>query len=109
MKTRESLSRRFRAQEKYAVLKTSIGQEVSQEGLLRESLEATIRERVPELIEMVRLRYDLQRPDWLDRDRFIMSKGHACSALYAVLVESGYFAVERLETFYENGSPRSAM
>jgi transketolase len=51
------------------------------------------------------LRFDPQRPDWPDRDRFIMSKGHACSALYAVLAESGYFPVERLETFYQNGSP----
>src|SRR5258708_3092173 len=51
------------------------------------------------------LRCDPQRPDWADRDRFIMSKGHACSALYAVLAESGYFPVERLESFYQNGSP----
>lgn len=51
------------------------------------------------------LRYDPLRPDWPDRDRFIMSKGHACSALYAVLAESGYFPVERLEAFYQNGSP----
>ena len=51
------------------------------------------------------LRYDPQLPDWPDRDRFIMSKGHACSALYAVLVESGYVPIERLETFYQNGSP----
>jgi transketolase len=51
------------------------------------------------------LRYDPKRPEWPDRDRFIMSKGHACSALYAVLAESGYFPVERLETFYQNGSP----
>jgi transketolase len=51
------------------------------------------------------LRYDPKRPDWPDRDRFIMSKGHACSALYAVLAESGYFPLERLETFYQNGSP----
>ena len=47
------------------------------------------------------LRYDPRRPDWPDRDRFIMSKGHACTALYAVLAESGYFPVERLETFYQ--------
>jgi transketolase len=51
------------------------------------------------------LRFDPHRPEWPDRDRFIMSKGHACSAMYAVLAESGYFPVERLETFYENGSP----
>src|SRR5260221_8881762 len=51
------------------------------------------------------LRYDPRRPDWPDRDRFIMSKGHACSALYAVLAESGYFPLEQLESFYQNGSP----
>src|SRR5258706_6371266 len=53
------------------------------------------------------LRYDARRPDWPDRDRFIMSKGHACSALYAVLAESGYFPLEQLESFYQNGSPLS--
>lgn len=51
------------------------------------------------------LRYDPSRPDWPERDRFIMSKGHACSALYAVLAESGYFPVGRLDSFYQNGSP----
>jgi transketolase len=51
------------------------------------------------------LRYDPKRPDWPDRDRFIMSKGHACTALYATLAESGFFPAEALETFYQNGSP----
>ena len=51
------------------------------------------------------LRYDPLRPDWPDRDRFIMSKGHACSALYATLAECGYFPVDRLQSFYQNGSP----
>src|SRR5947209_4568819 len=51
------------------------------------------------------LRFDPQRPDWPDRDRFILSKGHGCAALYAVLAETGYFPVERLETFYQDGSP----
>jgi transketolase len=51
------------------------------------------------------LRFDPRRPDWPDRDRFILSKGHACAALYAVLAETGYFPVERLETFYQDGSP----
>src|SRR5260370_8561267 len=51
------------------------------------------------------LRYDPKRPGWPDRDRFIMSKGHACAALYAVLAESGFFPLEALETFYQNGSP----
>jgi transketolase len=39
-----------------------------------------------------------------DRDRFILSKGHACAALYAVLAERGFLPVEWLETFYQNGS-----
>ena len=51
------------------------------------------------------LRYDPKRPDWPDRDRFIMSKGHACTALYATLAESGFFPIQALETFYQNGSP----
>lgn len=51
------------------------------------------------------LRFDPRRPDWPDRDRFILSKGHGCAALYAVLAESGYFPVEHLDTFYQDGSP----
>jgi transketolase len=51
------------------------------------------------------LRYDPKRPEWPERDRFIMSKGHACTALYATLAESGFFPVAALETFYQNGSP----
>jgi len=45
------------------------------------------------------LRVDPQNPDWEDRDRFILSKGHASIALYAVLAERGYFPVEELATF----------
>lgn len=37
-------------------------------------------------------------PDWEDRDRFILSKGHACPSLYAALAERGYFPVEELNT-----------
>jgi len=51
------------------------------------------------------LRYDPANPAWPERDRFILSKGHGCAALYAVLAECGYFPVERLDTFYEDGSP----
>ena len=43
-------------------------------------------------------------PDWEDRDRFILSKDHACAVVYAVLAECGFFPVEQLETFYQNGS-----
>jgi transketolase len=45
------------------------------------------------------LRIDPTRPDWEDRDRFILSKGHSSIALYAVLALRGYFPVEELETF----------
>ena len=38
------------------------------------------------------------------RDRFVMSKGHAGAAVYAVLAESGFFSVERLREHYQNGS-----
>jgi transketolase len=50
------------------------------------------------------LRYDPHRPDWPDRDRFILSKGHACAALYAVLAECGFFPRDWLETYYQNGA-----
>lgn len=51
------------------------------------------------------LRYDSERPDWPGRDRFILSKGHAAPALYAVLAEAGYFEAEELSTLREIGSP----
>ncbi|HSG30924.1 MAG TPA: transketolase [Thermodesulfobacteriota bacterium] len=42
------------------------------------------------------MRYDPKNPGWQDRDRFIMSKGHAAPALYATLAEAGYFPKEEL-------------
>ncbi|MCL4488842.1 MAG: transketolase [Chloroflexi bacterium] len=45
------------------------------------------------------MRIDPARPEWPDRDRFILSKGHSCLALYAVLAERGYFPREELATF----------
>ena len=50
------------------------------------------------------LRYNPQDPQWQDRDRFILSKGHAAPALYAVLAESGYFPVAELSTLRQLGS-----
>ena len=50
------------------------------------------------------LRYDPRRPEWERRDRFIMSKGHAAEALYAVLAGVGFFDVELLRTYGEPGS-----
>ena len=40
------------------------------------------------------LRVDPSRPDWPDRDRFVLSKGHAAAAVYAVLAECGFFSIE---------------
>ncbi|HSJ65792.1 MAG TPA: transketolase [Gemmatimonadaceae bacterium] len=44
------------------------------------------------------LRHDPARPDWPDRDRFILSKGHGVPILYAALAERGYFPVDELMT-----------
>ena len=47
-----------------------------------------------------------EKPDEENRDRFIMSKGHGCSALYAVLSEKGFFPEAELESFYlDDGIP----
>ncbi|WP_417417719.1 transketolase [Hoeflea sp.] len=45
------------------------------------------------------LRYDTARPDWADRDRFVMSKGHATGALYTALAAAGYFPKDWLDTY----------
>jgi len=50
------------------------------------------------------LRIDPQNPHWPDRDRFILSKGHACAGLYAALALRGYFPIETLATFRRFGS-----
>ncbi|HCG62899.1 MAG TPA: transketolase [Sphaerochaeta sp.] len=44
------------------------------------------------------LRIDPENPKWEDRDRFILSKGHACPALYAALARRGYFSPDELTT-----------
>jgi transketolase len=43
-------------------------------------------------------------PEWPLRDRFILSKGHACPGLYVVLADCGYFPKEELKTFRKLGS-----
>ncbi len=50
------------------------------------------------------LRHDPQNPHWPDRDRFIMSKGHASPIMYAALGEAGYFSREVFPTFRRFGS-----
>jgi transketolase len=47
------------------------------------------------------LRVDPERPQWPDRDRFILSKGHSAIGLYSVLALRGFFPVEELNTFDE--------
>lgn len=51
------------------------------------------------------LRIDPTHPDLAERDRFILSKGHGAAILYSVLAERGFFPVERLGTYYQDGSP----
>ena len=50
------------------------------------------------------LRHNPQNPDDPARDRFILSKGHACLALYATLANAGYFRLSELKTFCLPGS-----
>jgi transketolase len=50
------------------------------------------------------LRHRPQEPRWAERDRFILSKGHAGAAVYATLAECGYFPIEQLAQHYQNGS-----
>jgi transketolase len=45
------------------------------------------------------MRVDPQRPEWENRDRFVLSKGHGAAGLYATLAERGYFLPELLKTF----------
>ena len=50
------------------------------------------------------LKIDPAAPKWSERDRFILSKGHAGAGVYAALAERGFFPVERLAQHYQNGS-----
>jgi transketolase len=62
------------------------------------------------LIEIVRvlyddiLRYRAEEPDWPDRDRFILSKGHGCLAQYVMLADKGFFAHSVLDSFCRRDS-----
>lgn len=50
------------------------------------------------------MRHDGSNPDWPERDRFILSKGHAAPVLYAALAEAGYFGRDHLATLRKLGS-----
>lgn len=45
-----------------------------------------------------------EEPRWPDRDRIVLSKGHCCAAAYAALAIRGFFAVEELKTYGQDGS-----
>ena len=51
-----------------------------------------------------KLKHDPKNPGWPERDRFILSKGHAAPVLYAALARSGYFPVDELSTLRKLGS-----
>ena len=51
-----------------------------------------------------RLNIDPKNPQWEDRDRLVMSKGHAAPAYYSVLAHRGYFPVEELKTLRKSDS-----
>jgi transketolase len=61
-------------------------------------------------IEVLRVLYDdvlrhrPNEPNWPGRDRCILSKGHGCLALYALLADKGYFPADLLSTFCRKGS-----
>lgn len=50
------------------------------------------------------MRYDAVNPEWEGRGRFILSKGHACYALYAALAKAGYFPEDELRRVGQAGS-----
>ena len=50
------------------------------------------------------LEIDPDNPEWPDRDRLILSKGHSCPILYALLALKGYFSLEELRTLRQIGS-----
>ena len=50
------------------------------------------------------MRHDPANPKWPDRDRFILSKGHACPVLYAVMADTGYTPVDELNNLRRLGS-----
>jgi transketolase len=82
-------------------------------GLVVDALEGGERGHVGSslsLIEILRVLYDdimdyrPTEPNWPERDRCILSKGHGCLALYALLADKGFFDAAHLATFCRSGS-----
>ncbi|QNI95438.1 transketolase/ N-terminal domain-like protein [Synechococcus sp. A15-127] len=80
------------------------------------TIETSARARIPHLgsclscVELLtalywqELRIDPQAPDALDRDRFVLSKGHGAPVLFQILAERGFFEIDRLSEFGKPGS-----
>ncbi len=60
-------------------------------------------EGVSQYAVILLLRFDPNKPKWIERDRFILSKAHGSAALYAILAEVGYFSKEILDKYYVDG------
>ncbi len=52
-----------------------------------------------------KMKFDPANPKWEDRDRFIMSKGHAAPLIYAIMAAAGYFPKEDIDTLRKVESP----
>ena len=50
------------------------------------------------------MRYRPDEPDWPERDRFLLSKGHAAPVFYPVLARAGYVPLETIKSFRQRGS-----
>src|SRR5260370_24138030 len=50
------------------------------------------------------MRHEPVKPDWRERDRFILSKGHAAPVLYCLMAETGYTPLDKLNTLRKLGS-----
>ncbi|MBE44192.1 MAG: transketolase [Thaumarchaeota archaeon] len=46
-----------------------------------------------------KMKHDPKNPSWKDRDRFILSKGHASPLMFSILAQTGYFPIEELKTY----------
>src|SRR3989339_124367 len=51
------------------------------------------------------MNYKPDRPEWIERDRFVLSKGHAAPALYSVLAHAGFYSTKILKNLRQVGSP----
>lgn len=52
-----------------------------------------------------KMRYDVKNPHWADRDRFVLSAGHTCPALYACLIKAGFIPESEMWNLRQLGSP----